>query len=79
MKCKQWQKKQWLKTSNGLIQGSAPVEYPSIHCSYPQGYLVNASGSLSMWGRQTWTNPTWSSQTWTNPTWNNQTWTTGWF
>ncbi|EDK99694.1 homeobox protein NANOG isoform 1 [Mus musculus] len=76
MKCKRWQKNQWLKTSNGLIQkGSAPVEYPSIHCSYPQGYLVNASGSLSMWGSQTWTNPTWSSQTWTNPTWNNQTWT----
>ncbi|XP_034368494.3 homeobox protein NANOG [Arvicanthis niloticus] len=89
MKCKRWQNNQWLKTSYGLTQrGSAPVEYPSIHCSYPQGYLVNTSGSLPMWGSQTltnptwssqtWTNPTWSSQTWTNPTWNSQTWTQAW-
>ncbi|XP_032763285.1 homeobox protein NANOG isoform X1 [Rattus rattus] len=76
MKCKRWQKNQWLKTSNGLTQkGSAPVEYPSIHCSYSQGYLMNASGNLPVWGSQTWTNPTWNNQTWTNPTWSNQTWT----
>ncbi|XP_052028626.1 homeobox protein NANOG isoform X2 [Apodemus sylvaticus] len=73
MKCKRWQKNQWLKTSNGLTQGSA---YPSVHCSYPQGYLVNASGSLPMWDSQTWTNSTWTNQTWTNPALNNQAWTT---
>ncbi|XP_032763287.1 homeobox protein NANOG isoform X3 [Rattus rattus] len=59
MKCKRWQKNQWLKTSNGLTQG----------------YLMNASGNLPVWGSQTWTNPTWNNQTWTNPTWSNQTWT----
>ncbi|XP_028616879.1 homeobox protein NANOG [Grammomys surdaster] len=77
MKCKRWQNNQWLKTSNGLTQmGSAPVAYPSIRCSCPQGYLVNPSGSLPVWDSQTWTNPTSSNQAWTNPTWSNQAWTT---
>ncbi|XP_052597363.1 LOW QUALITY PROTEIN: homeobox protein NANOG-like [Peromyscus californicus insignis] len=74
MKCKQWQKNQWLKTSNGVTQkGSAFVAYPSLHSSYPQGCL-NTSGSLSMWDSQTLTSA-WSYQTGTNPTCSNQTWT----
>ncbi|KAK7799944.1 hypothetical protein U0070_012035 [Myodes glareolus] len=42
------------------------------YSSYPQSYL-NTSGSLPVWGSQTWTNA-WSSQTWTNPTWSKQAW-----
>nr|XP_042129995.1 homeobox protein NANOG isoform X1 [Peromyscus maniculatus bairdii]XP_042129996.1 homeobox protein NANOG isoform X1 [Peromyscus maniculatus bairdii]XP_042129997.1 homeobox protein NANOG isoform X1 [Peromyscus maniculatus bairdii]XP_042129998.1 homeobox protein NANOG isoform X1 [Peromyscus maniculatus bairdii]XP_042129999.1 homeobox protein NANOG isoform X1 [Peromyscus maniculatus bairdii]XP_042130000.1 homeobox protein NANOG isoform X1 [Peromyscus maniculatus bairdii] len=73
MKCKRWQKSQWQK-SNGVTQkGSAFVEYPSLHSSYPQGCL-NTSGSPSVWDNQTLTD-TWSYQTWTNPTSSNQTWT----
>ncbi|KAL6032307.1 hypothetical protein STEG23_013533, partial [Scotinomys teguina] len=59
--------------------GPAFVEYPSLHSSYSQGYLNTSgsltSGSLSVWGSQTWTNPTFSNQTWTNPTRSNQAWT----
>ncbi|XP_059112867.1 homeobox protein NANOG [Peromyscus eremicus] len=73
MKCKRWQKNQWLK-SNGVTQtGSAFVEYPSLHSSYRQGCL-NTSGSLSVWDSQTLTD-VWSYQTGTNPTCSNQTWT----
>ncbi|XP_021505648.1 homeobox protein NANOG isoform X1 [Meriones unguiculatus] len=76
MKCKRWQKNQWLKPSNSATQkGSALAEYPKVYSSYPQGYLVNPSGSLPMWSSQTWTDPTWSNQTWTGSAWSNQTWT----
>ncbi|CAO2606479.1 Homeobox protein NANOG [Lemmus lemmus] len=72
MKCKRWQNNQWPRTGNSVTQGSAFVEYPSFNSSYPQG-CMNTSGSLPVWGSQTWTN-TWSSQSWTNPTWSKQAW-----
>ncbi|KAL1789878.1 Nanog homeobox [Sigmodon hispidus] len=74
MKCKRWQKNQWIKNCcNGTQMGSTFVESPSWHSSYPQGYL-NTSGSLPMWGTQTWSNQTWTNPTWSNQTWNTQSW-----
>uniref|UniRef100_A0A8C8THY2 Homeobox protein NANOG n=1 Tax=Peromyscus maniculatus bairdii TaxID=230844 RepID=A0A8C8THY2_PERMB len=76
MKCKRWQKSQWQK-SNGVTQkGSAFVEYPSLHSSYPQGCL-NTSGSPSVWDNQTLTDTwTWSNQALTDPDWSTQVWNT---
>ncbi|XP_051011247.1 homeobox protein NANOG isoform X2 [Acomys russatus] len=77
MKCKRWQKNQWLKTGNSVAQSSASsVEHPWLYPSYPQSSLVSTSGSRPVWGSQTWTNSAGNNQTWTNPTWSNQAWPT---
>ncbi|XP_023972908.1 LOW QUALITY PROTEIN: homeobox protein NANOG-like [Physeter macrocephalus] len=73
MKCKRWQKNNWLRNSNIVTQGPATTEYPGFF-SYHQGCLVNSSGNLPMWGNQTWNNPTWSNQSWNSQSWSNQSW-----
>ncbi|XP_059968910.1 homeobox protein NANOG isoform X2 [Mesoplodon densirostris] len=79
MKCKRWQKNNWLRNSNTVTQGPATTEYPGFY-SYHQECLENSSGNLPMWSNQTSNNPTWSNQSWnshqswSNQSWNSQTW-----
>ncbi|KAM5329745.1 LOW QUALITY PROTEIN: homeobox protein NANOG-like [Glossophaga mutica] len=91
MKCKRWQKYNWPKNSNRLTQmSSATTEYLGFSSYHHQGWLVNASGNLSVWSNQTcnnlscsnhsWNSPSWNyhswnSQTWCPQAWNNQAWT----
>ncbi|EHB11241.1 Homeobox protein NANOG [Heterocephalus glaber] len=75
MKCKRWQKSNWPKNSSSIPQkGPAPAEYPGACSNYAQGYLVNTSGNLPVWGNQTWNNAGWSSPSWGSPSWNAQSW-----
>ncbi|XP_042804343.1 homeobox protein NANOG [Panthera leo] len=74
MKCKRWQKNNWPKNNNTVTQNSsANPEYPGFY-SYHQGYLMNTSGNLPIWGNQTWNSQSWSNQTWNSQSWSNQTW-----
>ncbi|XP_046950718.1 LOW QUALITY PROTEIN: homeobox protein NANOG-like [Lynx rufus] len=72
MKCKRWQKNNWPKNNNTVTQNSsANPEYPGFY-SYHQGYLMNTSGNLPIWGNQTWNSQTWCPQAWNSQAWNSQ-------
>uniref|UniRef100_A0ABI7YKU2 Homeobox domain-containing protein n=1 Tax=Felis catus TaxID=9685 RepID=A0ABI7YKU2_FELCA len=74
MKCKRWQKNNWPKNNNTVTQNSsANPEYPGFY-SYHQGYLMNTSRNLPIWGNQTWNSQSWSNQTWNSQTWCPQAW-----
>nr|CCJ09465.1 Nanog homeobox [Callithrix jacchus] len=71
MKSKRWQKNNWPKNSNDVMEKASAPAYPSLYSSYHQGCLMNTTGNLPVWSNQTWSNSAWSNQTWNIQSWSN--------
>uniref|UniRef100_A0A2K6TGL5 Homeobox domain-containing protein n=1 Tax=Saimiri boliviensis boliviensis TaxID=39432 RepID=A0A2K6TGL5_SAIBB len=64
MKSKRWQKNNWPKNTNDVMQKASAPTYPSFYSSYHQGCLMNTTQNLPVWSNQTWSNSTWCIQSW---------------
>ncbi|KAL0614896.1 Homeobox protein NANOG [Plecturocebus cupreus] len=64
MKSKRWQKNNWPKNTNDVMQKASAPTYPSFYSSYHQGCLMNITGNLIVWSNQTWNIQSWNNHSW---------------